>query len=320
MNLLRALATFKRIVELGSFSAAARASGSSQSAVAREIKALENHFGLRLFHRTTRHLTLTDDGQDLLDSAHRLLEMAGDMETALGRHRSSATGLVRLGLSAAAATLLVPRLEALFEHHPGLSIELVVANQFPSLVKDRLDVALQVGGPSDTSTVARVVGTVGKIAVATSSYLQRHGAPAHPDELSEHACIIHETGPDSARWRFSGPDGPIEVAVSGPIRTNYVGAVHRAALAGLGIAYLPEQVVHHDLSPGYLCRLLDAYPSEATDIYVTYPSHRHLAPRTRAVIDFLVDEMKPRAPAKAAASPMEQPLRPAWRAIPAASG
>jgi DNA-binding transcriptional LysR family regulator len=292
MNLLRALATFKRIVELGSFSAAARAGNSSQSAVAREIKALETHFGLRLFHRTTRHLTLTEDGQDLLDNAHRLLELAEGMENALGRHRSSPTGLVRLGLSAAAATLLVPRLDALFARHPGLSIELVVANQFPNLVKDRLDVALQVGRPTDASTVARVVGAVGRVAVATSIYLRRHGVPAHPADLGDHACIIHETGPDSARWRFSGPDGPIEVAVSGPIRTNYVGAVHRAALAGLGIAYLPEQVVHYDISPGYLCRLLDDFPSESTDVYIIYPSHRHLAPRTRAVIDYLAEEMK----------------------------
>jgi DNA-binding transcriptional LysR family regulator len=292
MDTLRALDTFKRIAEVGSFSAVAREINSSQSAVTRVIDGLEAHFGLRLFHRTTRHLSLTDDGEDLLGYARRLLDTAEDMEGALGRHRSTPTGLVRVGVTAACSVLLVPRLGALFEQYPGLSVDLVVGTSFTDLVRERLDIAVQLGPPSDMSMVARVVGAVGRVLVAAPAYLKRCGLPAHPAELSDHACVVYETGPDAARWRFNGPEGPIEVAVSGAIRTNYIGAALRAALAGYGIAYLPELVAFHDIHAGNLCRLLDAFTSDRTEVYVVYPSHRHLAPRTRVMIDFLVEQLK----------------------------
>jgi DNA-binding transcriptional LysR family regulator len=290
MDLLRALGTFNRIAETGSFSAVARETNSSQSAVTRLIGQLEAHFGVRLFHRTTRHLSLTEDGQDLLSHARRLLEVAVDMEGALGSHRSP-TGLVRVGLSVGASNMLVPRMGALFERYPGLSVELVVGDRFHDLVEERLDVALQGGRPSDTSSVARVVGTFGRVPVAAPKYLERCGAPVHPTDLASHACIVHEAGLDSMIWHFSGPDGPIEVAVSGAFRANNSGVVHSATLAGYGIAFLPEQLVAHDLHIARLYRLLADYPSERTQAYLIYPSRRHLAPRTRVVIDFLVEQM-----------------------------
>jgi DNA-binding transcriptional LysR family regulator len=173
MDLLRALSTFNRIVETGSFSAVARETNSSQSAVTRLIDQLETHFRLRLFHRTTRHLSLTDDGQDLLGHARQLLEKAADMEGALGSHLSAPTGLVRVGLSAAASINLVPRMGVLFERYPGLSVELVVRDSFADLVEERLDVAVQAGQPSDASVVVRMVGTLGRVPVASLAYLER---------------------------------------------------------------------------------------------------------------------------------------------------
>jgi DNA-binding transcriptional LysR family regulator len=292
MDLLRALGTFNRIAETGSFSAVARETNSSHSAVIRLVDQLEAHFGLRLFHRTTRHLSLTDDGKDLLAHAHRLLEAAEDMEGALGRHRSSPTGLVRVGLSAAASVLLMPRMGALFERYPGLSVELVVGDRFHDLVEERLDVALQSRQPSDTSSIARAVTTFARIPVAAPAYLAQWGAPMHPSELVGRSCVIHEAGPDSAVWKFTGPDGPIEVVVSGAFRANNSEVVHRAALAGYGIAFLSEQNVADDLRAARLYRLLADYPTERRKAYLTYPSHRHLAPRTRAVIDFLVEQLR----------------------------
>jgi DNA-binding transcriptional LysR family regulator len=289
MDLLRALSTFSRIVETGSFSAVARETNSSQSAVTRLIDQLEAHFRLRLFHRTTRRLSLTEDGQDLLGHAHHLLEKAADMEGALGRHLSSPTGLVRVGLSAGASINLVPRMSVLFERYPGLSVELVVRDSFADLVEERLDVA---GQPSDASVMVRMVGALGRVPVASLAYLKRYGAPVHPTDLASRPCIVHETGRDSAVWQFSGPDGPIEVIVSGVFRANNSGVVHRAALAGYGIAFLWEQYVADDLRAGRLYPLLPDYPSERSHAYVIYPSRRHLAPRTRVVIDFLVEQLK----------------------------
>src|SRR5580704_10237631 len=159
MDLIQSLATFIRITEAGSFSAVARETSTSQSAVSRLVDQLEAHFGVRLFHRTTRHLSLTDDGQDLLGRARRLLDEAADMEAALGSHRNSPSGLVRVGLSATAAIMLVPRMGVLFERYPGLSVELVVRDHFGDLVDERLDVALQPIPPADITSVVRVVGS-----------------------------------------------------------------------------------------------------------------------------------------------------------------
>ena len=290
--MLRALNTLNRIVEAGSFSAVARETNSGHAAVGRLIDQLEAHFGLRLLHRTTRHLSLTEDGKDLLGHARRLLAAAEDMEGALGSNRSSPTGTVRVGLSVAASTMLVPRMGRLLDRYPGLSVELVVHDSFADLFEERLDVALQAGQPSDTSFVAREVGTFGRVPVAAPAYLERYGEPANPTDLASRPCIIHDTGSNSTVWRFIGPDGLIEVAVSGVFRANNGGVAHRAALAGYGIAFLWEQHVADDIRAARLYPLLADYPSERSEVYVIYPSRRYLAPRTRVVIDFLVEQVR----------------------------
>ena len=293
MDLLGALDTFIRIVETGSFSAVARESRSSHSAVTRLVGQLEEHFGVRLFHRTTRRLNLTEDGQDLLGYARSLIDAAKEMEGVLGRQRSSPTGLVRVGLPVAASMLLVPRLPEMLNRYPGLAIELVVGDRFGDLVEERLDVALLGGSPPDNSLVGRAVGSFGRIAVAGPSYLERYGAPAHPTDLARHTCILHEYGPDSGRWVFTGRDGAaIEVHVSGPVRANNSEVVHRATLGGHGIALLSELQVADDIRAARLYRLLPDFPTERVPIHLVYPSRRHLAPRVRVVIDFLAEHTR----------------------------
>jgi DNA-binding transcriptional LysR family regulator len=287
VDILHGLSVFVRVAESGSFSAVARQTDTSHSAVTRLISQLEDHFGVRLFHRTTRHLSLTEDGQDLLAHARQLLESAEEMEAALGRARASPTGLVRMGVPPALAVLLVPRLPAVFKSHPGLEVELVVADRFGDLIEERLDLALQRGQPQDSSVIARNIGVFGRVIVAGPSYLEKHGAPRHPNELSDHNCLVHENGPNSSCWQFTGPDGEIEVRVSGVFRADNTMLVHRAALEGYGIAQLPESQVVDDLRAARLYRLLPDYPSGRQPLFIIYPSRRHLPPRTRVMIDFL---------------------------------
>ena len=291
MDLIGALTVFNRIAETGSFSAVARETNTSQSAVTRLVGQLEAHFGVRLFHRTTRRLSLTEDGQDLLGHAHHLLEVAEGMEGALGLHRTSPTGLVRIGVTTAGATLMGPRLFGLLKQYPGLEIELVVRDQFGDMIEERLDVAMQVGQPNDSSLMARAAGAFGRSLVAAPIYLERRGAPSKPADLTEHACIIHEFGPDSAIWRFEGPDGPEQVRVTSSFRANNAEVVHRAVLAGNGISMVPEALIVDDIRAARLYRLLPKYKSGRQPTFVLYPSRRHLAPRTRVVIDFLVEQI-----------------------------
>ena len=291
MDLIAALTVFNRIAETGSFSAVARETNTSQSAVTRLVGQLEAHFGVRLFHRTTRRLSLTEDGQDLLGHAHHLLEVAEGMEGALGRHRTSPTGLVRIGVTTAGATLMGPRLFGLLKQYPGLAVELVVRDQLGDMIEERLDVAMQVGQPSDSSLMARAAGAFGRTLVAAPIYLERRGAPSKPADLTDHTCFIHEFGPNSAVWRFEGPDGPEQIHITSQFRANNAEVVHRAVLAGHGVSMVPEALIVDDIRAARLYRLLPKYKSGRQPTFVLYPSRRHLAPRTRVVIDFLIEQI-----------------------------
>lgn len=291
MDMLRALGTFIRIVETGSFSAVARETNTTPSAVTRLVGQLEEHFKVRLFHRTTRHLSLTEDGQDLLDQARPIVDATSELEDAVGHQRTAPTGRVRVGMTSGAARLLTAGLADLLTRYPGLSVEFVVREQPGDLIEDRLDLAMRLGRPTDASLVARSVGAFGRALVAAPFYLERRGAPASPASLREHTCIVQEIGPASATWRFLGPDGPHEIEVSGSFIANNGEVVRQFVLAGHGIALLPEPQVLDDILGGRLYRLLPDYPTEQTQVFLVYPSRRHLAPRTRVVIDFLVERL-----------------------------
>jgi DNA-binding transcriptional LysR family regulator len=289
MDMLRALQTFVRIAETGSFSAVARESNSTPSAVTRLVGQLEEHFRVRLFHRTTRHLSLTEDGQDLLGHARHIIDAATDLEDTLGHQRTMPTGRVRVGLTPGAARLLTPALVDLLARYPGLAVDFVVREQFGDLIEDRLDVAMRLGQPADASLVARSIGEFGRALVAAPSYLEQHGAPADPEALTGHRCIVQDAGVASAAWRFTGPGGPHTVEVTSAFSANNAEVVRQAALAGQGIALLPEPQVLEDILAARLYRLLPGYPTERAKAWLVYPSRRHLPPRTRVVIDFLVE-------------------------------
>jgi len=292
MDLIGALRAFVRVTETGSFSAVARETHVSQSAVTRLVAQLEQHFEVRLFHRTTRRLSLTDDGQVLLAHARHLLESADEMETVLGRQSGAPRGLVRLGTSVAGGLFLATRLPVLLARYPGLSVELVMRDQESDMIEDRLDLAFRSGEIADASLVARRAGFLGRAVVAAPIYLERHGAPSTPEDLTAHICLIHDATAEPEVWRFTGPDGPLSVRVTGAFIANDSEAVRRAARAGHGIALLPEVQLIDDLRAGRLFRLMEDYPSQRVPVHIVYPSRRNLAPRTRVVMDFLVQQTR----------------------------
>jgi DNA-binding transcriptional LysR family regulator len=290
MDMLHALGVFIRVVETGSFSAVARESSTSNSAVTRLVGQLEEHFRVRLFHRTTRHLSLTNDGQDLLAHARHLVDIATDLEDTLGNRHATPTGLVRVGVTYGSARLLTPRLADLPGHYPGLSVELVVRDRFGDLIEDRLDLAIRAGQSADASLATRSLGSFGRVLVAAPSYLETRGARSTPEDLPRHDCIVHDAGPASTSWRFSGSNGSHDVEVASSFRSNNTEVVRQAALTGHGIALLFEPLVFNDILTARLYRLLPDYTTERTPVFLVYPSRRHLAPRTRVVIDFLVEQ------------------------------
>jgi DNA-binding transcriptional LysR family regulator len=292
MDLLGALGVLVRVVETGSFSAVARERELSQAAVARQVSQLEEHFGVRLFHRTTRKLSLTDDGQMLLGLARPVLDGIEGMEAALGRQSVSPVGLVRVGVTVTASRFLAQRLPALLVDHPGLKVELVVNDRFGDMIEDRLDLAMRVGEVTDASLVVRRAGIAWFVVVAAPSYIERKGRPSTPADLAAHTCIVHDLGPGSNAWTFVMSEGSEQFHVSGGFLANDGSAVRVAARSGCGIALLPLFEVLDDLRSGVLVRVLSEFPLPSIPLSLVYPSRRHLAPRTRVVFEFILEQVR----------------------------
>jgi DNA-binding transcriptional LysR family regulator len=292
MDLLGSLGILVRVAEVLSFSAVARERDVSQAAVARQISQLEEHFGVRLFHRTTRKISLTHDGQMLVVLARPILDDVEGMLTAVGRLSASPIGLVRVGVTGTAGRFLARRLPELLADHPGLRVELVVSDRIGDMIEDRLDLAMRAGEIADASLVVRQAGAISRVAVAAPSYIEKRGEPSLPAELAQHTCIVHATSQNSDMWTFVTNEGAQQFRVSGGFLANDASAVHLAARSGYGIAYLALVDVFDDLHSGQLVRVLNNFPSPNIPLSLVYSSRRHLAPRTRVVLNFILEGLR----------------------------
>lgn len=293
MDLLAGLRTFVRVAESGSFSAVAREMGATQPAVSRQISALEQHLDARLIQRTTRSLTLTEDGRDLLDHARRVLDCVEEAETAVGRRQGTPSGLIRIAAPASFGRLYVaPRMRRLLDRYPELSVELHMSDSVTDMIASGIDLAIRGGVVHEASLVARRIGTSARAVVASTEYLERNGVPEQPSDLARHSCIAFLQGATPNEWRFNGPGGAVAVAIAGRFSTDSTEAMREAVAAGLGLALGPAWVFGDDLTSGHIRPVLQRYQAEQVPIHAVYPSRRNLAPRTRAVIDFLLDEFR----------------------------
>ena len=293
MDLLAALRAFVRVAEAGSFSAVAREMGATQPAVSRQVAGLEEHLGARLFQRTTRSLTLTEDGRDLLGHARRVLDAVEEAEGSVGRRRAAPGGLVRLAAPASFGRLYVaPKIRRLLERYPDLQVELHMSDMVSDLVAEGTDLAIRAGPVSEASLVARRIGSSARHVVASAEYLSRHGEPRHPSDLARHACLLFLQQAAPGEWRFEGPDGPVSVPVAGRFRTDSSEAMREAVLSGIGLALAAAWVFAEDLDRGGVRAVLRDFRAPRVPIHAVYPSRRNLAARTRAVLDFFVDEFR----------------------------
>jgi DNA-binding transcriptional LysR family regulator len=286
--------TFARTVEAGSFTAVAREMNSSQPTVSRQIALLEDHLGCLLIQRTTRALALTDDGRVFYEHARRTLEAASEAESAVGRRRGKPSGRLRLAASGVFGRLhVIPRLPRFMARYPDIEIDLVMGDGFADLVEEGIDLAIRVGSITDASLIARRIGVSRRSVVAAPAYIERRGTPQRPEELAEHDCIIYTRLSTGTNWTFATPAGPLIVPVKGPFHVNNTEGVRAAILEGLGIGYPPVwHFVERELETGRLTVLLKDFEAAAQPISAVYPSRRFLAPKVRAMIDFLAAEFE----------------------------
>lgn len=286
--------TFLRTVEAGSFTAVAREFRSSQPTVSRQIALLEEHLGCLLFQRTTRSLTLTEDGRLFYEHARRTLEAAAEAESAVGRRRGRPTGTLRLACAGVFGRLhVIPRLQRFRALYPEVEIALLMSDGFADLVEEGIDLAIRIGETPDAAVIARRIGSTRRALVATAGYLARMGTPEHPADLARHHCIVYDRLLTGATWTFLGPDGPIRVPVAGPIHINSTEGVRAAVLEGLGVGYMPVwHFVEGELESGRLQVLLRAFEPPPQPISAVYPSRRFLPPKVRAAVDYFAAEFE----------------------------
>lgn len=284
--------TFVRTVEAGSFSAVARELHTSQPTVSRQIAALEDHLGCLLFQRTTRSLTLTDDGRTFYEHARRTLEAADEAQEAVGKRRGKPGGMLRLACSGVFGRLhVIPRLPRFRARYPDLHLTLSMGDAFVDLVAEGIDLAIRIGETRDSALVAKRIGITRRAVVATPEYFATHGMPAHPRDLVEHDCVVYDRLLTGASWTFSTPDGPLVVPVQGALHVNNTEAVRAAVLQGLGVGYVPVwHFIEQEIESGRLVVALREFEPPPQPILAVYPTRRHLAPKVRAAIDYFAEE------------------------------
>ena len=293
MDLLAAFRVFVRVAEARSFSAVARELGTTQPAISRQVASLEEHLGARLLQRTTRSLALTEDGRDLLEHARRVLDTVEEAESAVGRRHAVPAGLVRMAAPTTFGRLYVaPRISRLLERYPELSVDLRMSDSVIDLVADGVDLAIRATGASDSSLIARKIGSTRRLTVASDRCIREHGLPNHPSDLARLPCIIFTGRASPTEWQFDGPGGVLTVTVGGRFRSDNSEALREGVLSGLGFAVLPTWLIGEEIAQNRLCAVLTGWEPPLGAICAVYPTRRNLAPRTRAVIDFFVDEFR----------------------------
>lgn len=285
-NRLDAMALFARVADCGSFTAAARELGLPKSTLSQRVSELEDALGVRLLHRTTRRLSLSEAGRVYLEHCRAMLDAAAAADAAVSRLRSVPTGTLRITAPEASGTLLLPGLLAAFhQRYPDVALECVVTDATLDLVAERIDLALRTGRLADSSFVSRPVGPVRRVLVAAPAYLAARGTPQQVDELAAHALLLHEVLP---RWPLQRGSDLVQVDASGAaLRANNLNTLRALALAGAGIALLPRFVVRAELADGRLCTVLADSPPTDNHYYAVYPSRSHKTAALGALLDFI---------------------------------
>ena len=283
---LNDLMVFTRVVDAGSFTAAADVLGLPKSAVSRRVARLEGEFGVRLLQRTTRRLSLTNAGRSLYDRGRRIRYDFEAAQQSLAELQEEPRG--RLRVTAPVEFPGFPQLATDFlARWPKVQIEVDLTNRHVDLIKEGFDVAVRGGDLPDSTLVAQKLGDGQRLLVASPSYLGDRGVPQNIDDLGKHDCIGFGPWSAGASWTLTGPTGPIKVPISGRLSVNHLDAVRHAALAGFGIALLPTDWINADLAAERLKQILPNASPPGTALWAVYPSRKHVAPAVRVFVDFL---------------------------------
>ncbi|MDO8285672.1 MAG: LysR family transcriptional regulator [Rhodoferax sp.] len=289
--------TFNAVVEAGSFVKAANALDMSNAAVSRYVVDMETRLGVRLLHRTTRRLSLTEEGQVFYARSKELLAELQEAEDEITSRRDAASGLLRVNAPFTFGILHLAPLWGEFKAlHPKVSLDITLADRLVDLVEEGYDVAIRIAMLENSSLVSKRLATTRIVVCASPQYLAQHGTPQHPSELTNHAIISYSYLSTKDEWKFTGPQGPVSVKTNPCIHTNSGDTCRAAALTHQGVILQPTFLVGKDLADGTLVELMPDYRSVELGIYAVYPTRKHVSAKVRALIDFLAAHFAGRGP------------------------
>jgi DNA-binding transcriptional LysR family regulator len=301
MDRLAAMHTFVRVVESGSFSAVARESSATQSAVSKQVAALERALGVRLLNRTTRSLALTEAGERYFEQARRLVAEIAEAESGLRQGEQQLTGWLRVAASVGFGRLkLLPQVKTFLAAHPGVKIDLKLNDGFIDLVEQGIDVAVRIGELSDSTLVAQRIGTSKRVLVASRKYLRSLPkgvkAPRMPQDLQHHNCIVYTELATQNAWSFTAAAGApvnvgtvVTVRAQGNMQTNSSEVVRAAVLSDMGIGFSPTWLFEDEMARADLQVLLPDWPAPAIPVHLISPSQRRQSAKVKAFADHLKD-------------------------------
>jgi len=290
MDRFHELSAFLAVVDAGGFSAAARRTGESQPAISKAVGALEKRLGVVLFNRSTRRVTLTDQGQRYYDRTKPLIDEMEDADSELTSSTLNISGPIRIAASATFGRLhILPLLPDLLSLNPGLQVDLILSDFVRDMVEDRIDLAVRVGRVDEPDAVVRRVAGTPLVCVGSRRYFEQHGKPNTPGELVDHNCLLYGGLTEAANWPFVGPEGRFSVAVRGNLTSSSVETIRAAVLAGVGIGLFAKASLAGELRHPDVITILDDFIGEVRDVSLVWPKRRFIPARVRRVTDFFAE-------------------------------
>ena len=299
MDRLTEMETFVRVVEDEGFSAAAKSLHLTPSGVSRTVARLEDRLAARLLNRTTRRLSLTEEGRHFYERCQRILADVDAAEQAVGVLSEAPRGVLRVNAPTSFGTYqIAPVLPGFLERYPYVYVELTLTDRMIDIIGEGMDVAVSFGAVADSSLIVAKLGEDRRIICASPAYLEQRGVPQQPEDLHQHNCLLRSRAlAELNEWPFDGMRGVYRMTVNGPVEVNNTEALLRMALAGVGIARLPGFMVGPYIRDGRLVPVLMArHRGGMEPIYAVYPHRRHLTRRTRVFVDYLMETFTPNPP------------------------
>jgi DNA-binding transcriptional LysR family regulator len=289
------MAVFAKVVEQGSFTSAARALGISKSAVSKQVSRLEDRLGARLLNRTTRKLSLTEVGVAFYERCARIVEEAEAAEEEVGNLAAAPRGRLRVNAPMTFGTMhLGPALAGFMTAYPEIEIDLHLDDRFVDLVAEGYDVAVRITNPPDSSLIARLISPSRHAICGSPDYFARSGTPQRLRDLKDHHFLGYTYRTAGSEWTVDGEDGPVALTIGGRLCANNGEVLRAAAVAGAGMLISPTFIVGEELRNGRLVEVLAGQMPQTHGIYAVYPHRRHVSPKVRAFVDYLVDHFGPK--------------------------